>query len=44
MCCRGKMNTDEYRKLAETEDRMWYFNALWGRVWAPVAAHAGERA
>lgn len=23
---------------------MWYFHALWGRVWAPVAAHAGERA
>lgn len=24
----GPMQTDEYRKLAETEDRMWYFHAL----------------
>ena len=24
----GPMQSDEYRKLAETEDRMWYFRAL----------------
>jgi ubiquinone/menaquinone biosynthesis C-methylase UbiE len=26
------MQTDEYRKLAETEDRMWYFRALHRRL------------
>jgi SAM-dependent methyltransferase len=26
------MNADEYRKLAEVEDRMWYFGALHGHI------------
>jgi len=26
--CEPRMQIDEYRKLAETEDRMWYFRAL----------------
>ena len=26
------MQADEYRKLAETEDRMWYFRALHRRL------------
>ena len=29
---RTAMQTDEYRKLAETEDRMWYFRALHRRL------------
>jgi len=30
------MQIDEYRKLAETEDRMWYFHALHQRVLLPL--------
>ena len=33
MCCiRPGMNTDEYLKLAEVEDRMWYFRSLHAHI------------
>ncbi len=37
------MNTDEYLKLAEVEDRMWYFKSLHGHV-ARELAKAGVKA
>jgi SAM-dependent methyltransferase len=36
------MNTDEYLKLAEVEDRMWYFKSLHGHV-ARELARAGVK-
>jgi SAM-dependent methyltransferase len=38
------MEADEYRKLAEVEDEMWYFRALHGHVERELAAALGERA
>ena len=38
------MQADEYRKLAETEDRMWYFLALHRRLayWLARRVPAGR--
>lgn len=44
----GPMQADEYRKLAETEDRMWYFRALhrrrahWLKRLLPAGSAAAE--
>ncbi|AFY30302.1 class I SAM-dependent methyltransferase [Cyanobium gracile] len=38
------MQLDEYRKLAETEDRMWYFHALHQRVLLPLRPWRGKPA
>jgi SAM-dependent methyltransferase len=38
------MQIDEYRKLAETEDTMWYFHALNQRVLIPLAPWHGKQA
>jgi ubiquinone/menaquinone biosynthesis C-methylase UbiE len=38
------MQIDEYRKLAETEDRMWYFHALHQRVLLPLRQWRGKPA
>jgi ubiquinone/menaquinone biosynthesis C-methylase UbiE len=35
------MEVDEYRKLAEVEDSMWYFHALHQRMLLPLAPLAG---
>lgn len=37
------MNVDEYRKLAEVEDRMWYFRALHAHVERALASGLGAR-
>jgi ubiquinone/menaquinone biosynthesis C-methylase UbiE len=37
------MDNDEYRKLAQVEDRMWYFRALHGHVERELSAALGER-
>jgi SAM-dependent methyltransferase len=36
------METDEYRKLAEVEDRMWYFRALHAQIEQELAAVLGD--
>jgi len=36
------MEADEYRKLAEVEDRMWYFRALHAQIEQELAAGVGE--
>jgi len=38
------MQLDEYRKLAETEDRMWYFHALHQRMLLPLQQWRGKPA
>ncbi len=38
------VNADEYRKLAEVEDRMWYFQALHGHIERALAGTLGDRA
>lgn len=38
------MHIDEYRKLAEVEDNMWYFSALNQRILLPLAPWQGRRA
>ncbi len=40
----GPMQLDEYRKLAETEDRMWYFRALNRRMVHWLAKLQSDRA
>lgn len=37
------MDAEEYRKLAEVEDRMWYFRALHGHVERALLRALGER-
>ena len=37
------MNPAEYAKLAEVEDRMWYFRALHGRIEDQLAASLGRQ-
>jgi SAM-dependent methyltransferase len=37
------MNADEYRKLAEVEDRMWYFRALHAHLERELSRALGER-
>lgn len=37
------MNDDEYRKLADVEDRMWYFRALHGHVDRALTESLGNR-
>lgn len=37
------MQPAEYLKLAEIEDRMWYFHALHARIEAQLAARLGDR-
>lgn len=37
------MEPDEYRKLAEVEDAMWYFHALHGHVDRALAANPGAQ-
>lgn len=38
------MHIDEYRKLAEVEDNMWYFHALNQRILLPLAPWRGRQA
>jgi ubiquinone/menaquinone biosynthesis C-methylase UbiE len=38
------MNAEEYRKLAEVEDRMWYFRALHGHIERALVGDLGARA
>jgi ubiquinone/menaquinone biosynthesis C-methylase UbiE len=38
------MHIDEYRKLAETEDRMWYFHALNRRMLLPLRSWKNKQA
>jgi SAM-dependent methyltransferase len=38
------MHIDEYRKLAETEDKMWYFHALNRRMLIPLGPWQGRQA
>jgi ubiquinone/menaquinone biosynthesis C-methylase UbiE len=38
------MQIDEYRKLAETEDTMWYFHALNQRMLIPLSPWHGKQA
>jgi SAM-dependent methyltransferase len=37
------MNVEEYRKLAEVEDRMWYFRALHAHIERELVAALGSR-